>query len=69
MSLLIEGKLHTDWFESESEGGEFVRKDSMFRHWITPDGSPGPTGEGAFRPRPGATTFTSPTPAPGRIAR
>ncbi|WP_410473857.1 glutathione S-transferase family protein [Guyparkeria sp. TX1] len=48
MSLLVEGKLHTDWFESESEGGEFVRKDSMFRHWITPDGSPGPTGEGGF---------------------
>ncbi len=48
MSLLVEGKLHTDWFESESEGGEFVRKDSMFRHWITPDGSPGPSGEGGF---------------------
>lgn len=48
MSLLIEGKLHTDWFESESQDGEFVRKDSMFRHWITPDGSPGPSGEGGF---------------------
>ncbi|MFO7808265.1 glutathione S-transferase family protein [Guyparkeria sp.] len=48
MSLLVEGKLYSDWFESESEGGEFVRKDSMFRHWITPDGSPGPTGEGGF---------------------
>ncbi len=48
MSLLIDGELHTDWFESESEGGEFVRKDSMFRHWITPDGSPGPSGEGGF---------------------
>ncbi len=48
MSLLIDGALHTNWFESESEGGEFVRKDSMFRHWITPDGSPGPSGEGGF---------------------
>ncbi|MFW5953963.1 MAG: glutathione S-transferase family protein [Guyparkeria sp.] len=48
MSLLIDGELHTDWFESESEGGEFVRKDSMFRHWITPDGSPGSSGEGGF---------------------
>ncbi|MDG4867588.1 glutathione S-transferase family protein [Guyparkeria sp. 1SP6A2] len=48
MSLLIDGTLHTNWFESESEGGEFVRKDSMFRHWITPDGAPGPSGEGGF---------------------
>ena len=48
MSLLVDGKLRTDWFESESEGGEFVRKDSMFRNWITPDGSPGPSGEGGF---------------------
>ena len=48
MGLLIDGKLHTNWFESESEGGEFVRKESAFRHWITPDGSPGPSGEGGF---------------------
>jgi len=48
MGLLIDGKLHTDWFESESEGGEFVRKESPFRNWITPDGSPGPSGEGGF---------------------
>ncbi|MGM0516035.1 MAG: glutathione S-transferase family protein [Pseudomonadota bacterium] len=48
MGLLIDGELHTDWFDSESEGGEFVRKDSMFRNWITPDGSPGPSGEGGF---------------------
>ena len=48
MGLLIDGKLHTDWFESESEGGEFVRKESPFRNWITPDGAPGPSGEGGF---------------------
>jgi len=28
--------------------GEFVRVISGFRHWITPDGSPGPTGDGGF---------------------
>ncbi len=28
--------------------GEFVRVISGFRNWITPDGSPGPTGEGGF---------------------
>jgi len=28
--------------------GEFVRVISDFRHWVTPDGSPGPTGDGGF---------------------
>lgn len=28
--------------------GEFVRWDSQFRHWITADGLPGPSGEGGF---------------------
>ncbi|WP_295544140.1 glutathione S-transferase family protein [uncultured Thiohalocapsa sp.] len=33
--------------------GEFVRWESGFRHWVTPDGSPGPSGEGGFRAEPG----------------
>jgi len=33
--------------------GEFVRWESGFRHWITPDGSPGPSGEGGFAAAPG----------------
>jgi len=33
--------------------GEFVRVTSGFRNWITPDGSPGPTGEGGFSAEPG----------------
>ncbi len=28
--------------------GEFVRRESSFRHWVTADGSPGPSGEGGF---------------------
>jgi putative glutathione S-transferase len=28
--------------------GAFIRRESQFRHWITPDGAPGPTGEGGF---------------------
>ena len=53
MSLLIEGVLHEDWLEAELEGGEFVRKDSQFRSWVTADGSPGPSGEGGFPAEPG----------------
>ncbi|MFW5910749.1 MAG: glutathione S-transferase family protein [Thiohalospira sp.] len=48
MGLLVEGELREDWLEQEQEGGEFVRKAQPFRNWITPDGSPGPTGEGGF---------------------
>jgi len=53
MSLLIKGSLHEDWFESEQEGGAFVRKDSQFRHWVTVDGAPGPSGEGGFKAESG----------------
>lgn len=37
MSLLIKGKIKEDWFDKVSEGGEYVRKDSQFRNFITPD--------------------------------
>lgn len=53
MSLLINGKLQDGWLDEERAQGEFVRKDSQFRNWITPDGAPGPTGEGGFRAEPG----------------
>lgn len=33
--------------------GEYLRTQSGFRHWITPDGAPGPTGEGGFPAEPG----------------
>ena len=38
MGLLVDGQWHTDWYDTKSTGGEFVRKDSQFRHWI---GEPG----------------------------
>lgn len=37
MSLLIKGELKEDWFDKVSEDGEYVRKDSQFRNWITTD--------------------------------
>lgn len=33
--------------------GAFVRAESEFRSWITPDGRPGPTGVGGFKAEPG----------------
>ncbi|MGD8206944.1 MAG: glutathione S-transferase family protein [Thiohalocapsa sp.] len=38
---------------STSSTGEFVRWESPFRHWVTADGSPGPSGKGGFRAAPG----------------
>lgn len=53
MGLLIEGKWHDRWYDTKSSGGRFVRGEAPFRHWITPDGRPGPSGEGGFPAEPG----------------
>ena len=38
----------------EREAGRFLRQRSSCRNWVTPDGSPGPTGEGGFEAEHGA---------------
>src|SRR6056297_1702632 len=53
MGLLVDGQWQDRWYETEKHGGEFVRQESRFRHWITADGSAGPTGEGGFAAEPG----------------
>ena len=34
MGLLVDGQWQDEWYDTKSTGGEFVRKDSQFRHWI-----------------------------------
>jgi putative glutathione S-transferase len=53
MGLLIDGVWHDQWYDTKSTGGRFQRKDSAFRHWVTRDGSAGPTGDGGFRAEAG----------------
>ena len=53
MGLLVDGVWHDQWYDTNSTGGRFVRQQSQFRSWITPDGSPGPSGEGGFKAEPG----------------
>lgn len=53
MGLLIDGRWHDQWYDTGKTGGRFQRQDSRFRNWITPDGAPGPTGEGGFAAEPG----------------
>lgn len=37
-----------DHFSPKTKDGAFERTESGFRHWITPDGAPGISGEGGF---------------------
>jgi putative glutathione S-transferase len=53
MGVLVDGVWRDQWYDTKSTGGRFVRPDARFRSWITPDGSPGPTGEGGFKAEPG----------------
>lgn len=53
--MLVDGKWTTDWQPvqaSDAKGG-FLRQTSSFRNWITPDGSPGPSGIGGFEAEAG----------------
>lgn len=53
MGLLIDGTWHDQWYDTASTGGRFQRKESSFRHWVTADGAPGPSGQGGFAAEPG----------------
>lgn len=48
MGQLVNGKWDKGWYDTESTGGKFERTQTVFRNWITPDGAPGPSGEGGF---------------------
>jgi glutathionyl-hydroquinone reductase len=47
MGILIDGEWHTDWYDTKSTGGRFVRSDAKFRCGLDAVES------GDFRPEPG----------------
>lgn len=51
--MLIDGVWDNDAEVPPDKRGAFVRDASKFRNWVTPDGSPGPSGEGGFEATPG----------------
>jgi glutathionyl-hydroquinone reductase len=53
MGLLVDGRWTDRSYDTSASGGRFLRQESAFRNWITPDGSPGPTGKGGFKAEPG----------------
>jgi putative glutathione S-transferase len=48
MGLVLDGKWSTDDSYTKGTAGKFVRRQSGYRNWITPDGAPGASGEGGF---------------------
>ena len=53
MGQLVDGVWQDTWYDTSKSGGRFVRSTAGFRNWITPDGAPGPSGEGGFRAESG----------------
>lgn len=53
--MLVNGVWTKAWepVQKQDADGRFIRQDSAFRHWVTPDGSPGPTGRGGFQAEAG----------------
>jgi len=53
--MLVDGKWMANWqpVQATDANGGFVRQISGFRHWITPDGVAGPTGEDGFKAETG----------------
>ncbi|TNC82201.1 MAG: glutathione-dependent reductase [Oleiphilus sp.] len=48
MGLLVNGKWQDKWYDTDASDGEFVREAAQLRNWVTPDGTPGPSGSGGF---------------------
>ncbi len=53
--MLVNGVWTADWqpVQAKDKDGRFIRQTSSFRHWITVDGSAGPTGNGGFKAEAG----------------
>ena len=53
MGLMVEGVWQQEDAFPTDAGGRFTRAPSPLRNWVTPDGTPGPSGTGGFAAEPG----------------
>ncbi|WP_378948128.1 glutathione S-transferase family protein [Paracoccus sp. R86501] len=53
MGQLVNGVWKDQWYDTDSNGGEFKRDSAKFRNWVTADGSAGPTGQGGYKAESG----------------
>ncbi|PSJ53679.1 glutathione S-transferase family protein [Pseudaminobacter soli (ex Li et al. 2025)] len=53
MGLLVDGKWVDRWYDTKESGGRFVRSQSQWRDWVSPDGTPAPGKTRGFKAEPG----------------
>jgi len=53
MGLLIDGQWYDQSPESKNDNSQYQRDASIFRHWVTADGSAGCSGNAGFKAEPG----------------
>lgn len=53
MGKLLDGKWVDDDVSATNADGKFQRSKALLRNWVTPDGEPGPSGEGGFKAEAG----------------
>ncbi len=68
MGLLVDGVWQTTSQDIKGRDGRFRRTEATFRNWVTPDGAPGPSGEGGFPARAGRYHLYVSLACPGRTA-
>lgn len=52
MGLLVDGKWVDRWYDTDKTGGRFVRSQSQWRDWVSPDGQPAPGKTRGFKAEP-----------------
>jgi len=63
MGLLVDGHWQDQWYDTRSSVAALCEGNQPSRNWVTPDGSPGPSGVGGFKAEPGRYHSTSLSPA------
>ena len=53
MGMLVNGKWQTEETFPSNDRGQFIRRDTSIRNWVTRDGAPGRSGNSGFRAEPG----------------
>ncbi len=53
MGVLVDGSWQSEDASWTDDSGRMRRPSSKFRHWVTHDGEPGPTGDGGFKAEAG----------------
>jgi putative glutathione S-transferase len=46
--VFVDGVWQSEWYDTSASGGRFVPTAPVYRNWVTPDGSAGPSGKDGF---------------------